>query len=222
MTDEALKTLETIDAQLDQLNVSNIAKRTGFVKRMWRKIEPQAFLKAFCFLGYYNSASFSTCAIVLSFMTGGLISRQAVAKRISQNCVDFLRQSLAQMLSQKSRVKSDRQAGAFAKFKRVLVQDSSTFALPRALAGSYPGSKNQNNKPIALMRIQNILDLKNEQYLDFGFSPFTRNDQAASYDILEVAGPGDLVLRDLGYYTTRLLSIFNQNGVFFLTRYRHG
>jgi hypothetical protein len=53
-------------------------------------------------------------------------------------------------------------------------------------------------------------------------SGFTRNDQAAAPDILKVARPGDLVLRDLGCLVTSVLGQFVLLGILFLSRYLHG
>ena len=71
------------------------------------------------------------------------------------------------------------------------------------------------------MKIQWICDLKNSAVEHVSLSGFTRNDQAAAPDILEVAQPGDLVLRDLGYLVTVLLPQMTVRGILFLSRYRH-
>jgi hypothetical protein len=71
-------------------------------------------------------------------------------------------------------------------------------------------------------RIQTILDLKTMQFLSFTLSGFTRNDQAASGDIIPLCSAGDLIIRDLGYFA---LSTFQQvvdKGVHFLSRLRFG
>jgi hypothetical protein len=47
-------------------------------------------------------------------------------------------------------------------------------------------------------------------------SGFTRNDQAAAADILTVTRPGDLILRDLGYFALPVLAAIEAKGAFFL------
>jgi len=64
------------------------------------------------------------------------------------------------------------------------------------------------------------MDLLTHRYWHLGFSGFTRNDQRASADLLGLAQPGDLVLRDLGYFVLGILQKFHQQGIWFLSRLR--
>src|SRR5207248_8291456 len=59
-------------------------------------------------------------------------------------------------------------------------------------------------------------------FIDFGLSAYTRNDQAASGDILPALQAGDLVLRDLGYFSSHVLGEMSEAGAFFLSRLRYG
>lgn len=53
-------------------------------------------------------------------------------------------------------------------------------------------------------------------------APFTRNDQAAANDVLPLLKAGDLLVRDLGYFTLQSLTAIAQRGASFLTRWRFG
>jgi hypothetical protein len=64
--------------------------------------------------------------------------------------------------------------------------------------------------------------LKNSTAERVSLSGFTRNDQAAALDILQVARTGDLVIRDLGCLTSRVLAQFVLKQIYSLSRYRHG
>jgi hypothetical protein len=107
-------------------------------------------------------------------------------------------------------------------FARVLVQDSTLQRLPAHLADLFPGGGNQSSSPSASLKIQWVCDLKNSAVAQIRLSGFTRNDQHAAADILEAAGPGDLVLRDLGYLSVPVLGQLKDRGVFFLTRHLQG
>ncbi len=50
---------------------------------------------------------------------------------------------------------------------------------------------------------------------------FTRNDQRAASDILGLLRPGDLMLRDLGYFVLKTFRAITSCGAFFLSRFRH-
>jgi hypothetical protein len=93
--------------------------------------------------------------------------------------------------------------------------------LPKHLADLFPGGGNQHGRDCASLKIQWICDLKNSAVAHVSLSGFTRNDQAAAPDILEVARAGDLILRDLGYRVTSLLPKMTDLGLLFLSRHRH-
>ena len=67
-----------------------------------------------------------------------------------------------------------------------------------------------------------FFDLLSERCLGFSIGPFTRNDQKASGDILRVARPGDLVLRDLGYSSLRIFAGMREAGIDFISRLKYG
>ena len=111
---------------------------------------------------------------------------------------------------------------ASAQFARILVQDSTCVALDAKLAHRFPGPANQTGKVQAGLRIQCLYDLLAERFVAFSMGPFTRNDQAASQDVLPLLQPGDLLVRDLGYFSVASLKGIISTGAFFLTRLRYG
>src|SRR4029434_9055978 len=92
-------------------------------------------------------------------------------------------------------------------------------ALP--LASAFPGPSNNHRRKQAAVKLQFICDLLHSQVLHLSLSGFTRNDQAASPDILQVVRAGDLVIRDLGYFVLKVLEQLALKGASFLSRYRH-
>ncbi len=120
-----------------------------------------------------------------------------MAKRFSAGAVDFLRQVLQTVLAGLWRPPTN-VPKALQSFRRVLIQDSTTLALAPKLAARFPGSRNQWQTGMASLKIQTVYDLLAETFVHFALTPFTTNDQKASPMILELARPGDLVIRDLG------------------------
>ncbi len=113
-----------------------------------------------------------------------------------------------------------RESAVFQSFARVLIQDSTTIRLPDHLADSFPGSANKSRKKTSALKIQAVYDLLGETFHHFGLSGFRRTDQAASADILAVAKPGDLVLRDLGYFSSPVFQKLLDQGIHFVSRLR--
>jgi hypothetical protein len=149
-----------------------------------------------------------------------LTPNRPLNERLSDRIQPFLAEVITASLGQLSH--SVDTSRLLASFARVLVQDSTVEKLPKHLAHLFPGGGNQHGGDYANLKIQWICDLKNSAVEHVSLSGFTRNDQAAAPDILEVAQAGDLVLRDLGYLVTTLLPQMTDRGISFLSRHRHG
>ena len=132
---------------------------------------------------------------------------------MGRECVEFIRGAVSTLIFKLSSADKLRHAGVFRAFRRVLLQDSTQIRLPEHLANYFPGPTNQNRKDGAALKIQVVYDLLDETFPYFALSGFRRTDQAASADILSVAKPGDLVLRDLGYFATPIFQKLIDRGV---------
>jgi hypothetical protein len=192
----------------------------GFIRRRPRKIEPLQLLKAFCMLLPGSCPSLRALATVLSVLCSEAVSKQAVAKRIGRPWVEFLKQMLALLLCRRLDLRPVE--ALFAPFKRVLLHDSSVLPLPSVMAPYYKGSRDRTGRAYAQAKVQAILDIKNRSYLHCAVTDFTCNDQRAAADVLKLVGPGDLVIRDLGYFVLGILARIADAGAFFVSRYRHG
>ncbi|GLI36433.1 IS4 family transposase [Desulforhabdus amnigena] len=220
MKDSQLIPVENMDIKLDDATLLLKAKETGFMKRI-RKFNPFDFIKALCLMTLYSTVSLEVFATILGFVAGSCISKQSLWERITPKCVAFVRSVLMSLMFRASSLEPLTAKGAFSRFKRVLLQDSTTINLPESLVRFFPGSGNQTGKVQAIMKIQVIHDLLSQTCLHFGLSGFRRNDQKASADILNFARPGDLVIRDLGYFVLNIFRLFTRQGIYFLTPYQH-
>jgi hypothetical protein len=209
--------------KLQMLPLYSLAQKTGFIKREPQKINPLNFLVSFFFMVLTGANSLSTFASTIGLISGYCVSKQAVAKRIKQPLIVFLKSVLAQVLSYNINIKAEPVYQHLSvTFKRILLQDSTTIQLDPKLAEHFPGSKNKTGKKIAILKIQAIYDLLSESFFNLSVSAFTRNDQKASLDILSVLNAGDLVIRDLGYFVLSNLSLIRHKGAFFISRLRYG
>ena len=66
-----------------------------------------------------------------------------------------------------------------------------------------------------------VYDLISNTFVHFEITPFPVNDQSKSKDILSIVRKGDLVIRDLGYFS---LACFEKmsNNISFVSRIRYG
>ena len=82
-------------------------------------------------------------------------------------------------------------------FTRIIVQDSTVIRLPERLYSIFSGVKNAH-KTACNARVQGVYDILAGRLLHYSIDPYSRNDLAAALDFS--AQPGDLVLKDRGYY----------------------
>lgn len=215
----------TLAAQLDKkfesLSLTQIAKEQGFVKRKTRKISPQIFLMGLFIMVLTGGHSLSSFATVMGLLSNLRISKQAVEKRINPGLIRFLRSLLGYCLVHKC-TPSALKGKLVSVFNRILVHDSTQIQLAPHLSDQFPGSRNQSRKRFSILKIQAVYDLITETFHHFDFSGFTRNDQAASIDILTILKRRDLLIRDLGYFVLSVLNKISNLGAYFLCRYKHG
>jgi hypothetical protein len=127
------------------------------------------------------------------------IRLQAFWKRLLRPIVDFVARLTLLVLRQ--RLDERFRDGLFASFPKVLLLDSTSTTLPDAFAGLYPGRGNQKHHGSLFQRkLQCVISLRTCSFQHLSVSGFNRKNQSASPDILPLAGPGDLVIRDLGYF----------------------
>ena len=212
--------LRTCRSKLQGLDVDAIARASGFLERSPRKIPMPDFVTGLLAVAPEIHLTLERVAQVIGLAAHTTYTKQSLRERLSTDVEVFLAQVITALFGQLTHSLPCSQA--FKPFARVLVQDSTSKTLPKHLAELFPGAGNQHGQDYATLKIQWISDLKNSAVEHVSLSGFTRNDQAAAPDILAVARPGDLVLRDLGYFTTAVLAQFVKTLISFLSRYRHG
>jgi hypothetical protein len=209
--------------KLQQLPLNHLAIKYSFMKREPQKISPVHFILGFFIMVLTGASSLSSFATSIGLMGGFTLSKQAVAKRITENLVNFLKALLAYSLSYTVQFKSEPiYQNLSSKFNRILLHDSTSIQVDSKLVEHFPGCKNQSQKPIAILKIQAIYDLLSETFCKFNLSSFTRNDQKASSDIIDILIPRDLVIRDLGYFDLSNFKTIHSKSAYFISRLKFG
>ena len=207
---------------LQKLPLPGLARQTGWMQRASGKITPFNLVAAGLLLVSQPQISLTVLAVLLGLLGRKTVSKQAVDQRMTAVAALFLKEALGAALS--LCLSSVKAAKAWPKpfawpLARILVQDSTTIKLTAKLAAVYPGGANQHGQTPGVLRLQALFDLLSQRWVSFALSPYVRNDQKASPDLLPHLQENDLVLRDLGYFAVRVLEQIVQRSAFFLSRF---
>lgn len=164
-----------------------------------------------------GTVSYNDLAAQISCETHCDASRQAFFYRTKEEAVEFFKQILAAVMKQKHHL-SNIDTTMRGKFKRVLLHDSTVIRLPDKFYEIFSGVKNALTA-VCNARIQGIYDLLSGNFVSFSIDPYSKNDLKAAPEI-EVE-PGDLVLRDRGYFVIDSIEKMKLNGADSIMRYKH-
>ncbi len=184
--------------EVSKKEILGLAAKTEFMKRKPRKIDPCNFLNMVCTLSVLDTPSFNSIAAGYSVNYSVLASKQAISKKIKDECIDFFKSILALIIKRKLDENETSTTTLFLnKYKRVIVQDSTIIKLPQRLFTSFSGVKNAYTS-VCNARIQGVYDLVSGKFLSFSIDPYYKNDVLAAPQ-LELC-KDDLTLRDRGYF----------------------
>jgi len=167
------------------------------MKRKPKKIDPFEFLTLVCIMSVTGSPSFNNIAAKYACNYQCSASKQAFSKRTRKECVDFFKSVLALIIKTKLSETAIKEVKLIDRYKRVVIQDSTIIRLPLRLFDIFSGVKNATTS-VCNARIQGVFDLISGTFIQFSIDSYSRNDLVAASG-LELC-PGDLVLRDRGYF----------------------
>ncbi|HDR7761419.1 IS4 family transposase [Bacillus cereus] len=196
--------------------LENLAKELGMVQRK-RKFSGQD-LATICVWISQQVASDSLVRLCsqLHAVTGTLMSPEGLNKRFNKKAVCFLKHIFSTLLKNKICDTSLIPSSSITYFQRIRILDATIFQVPKHLASVYPGSG--GCAQTAGIKIQLEYDLHSGQFLNFQVEPGKNNDKTFGTECLATLQPGDLCIRDLGYYSLEDLDQMDQRGVYYISR----
>ncbi len=207
--------------KLAELRISEIAKETGFEKRVPRKVEPIDMVAGFFLMLTSGGSTLKDWAMQVSSIIGGTISKQMINNKLQIRQEAFAKKLVENALLLKIFQREDRdKESLFAEFRNVYIEDSTCVSLPGNLALEYTGAESSKGT-CATARIQLCVELISESVKRLAIKAYREVDQKYSAQILSLLKAGDLVMRDRGYWC---LSVFKQimdQGAFFVSRYQY-
>lgn len=167
---------------------------------------------------------YSKWAEHLSILIGDTVSKVAIWKRMKKEqvlCLQAILEETFKIRVCQRYLSGKNSIALFSPFGEIYLQDSTIISLPDELSKYYKGSVSKGKQKSSL-RVQAIYGLLSGCFKEFSLASFTENDQGASGGIVKLLNPGDLVIRDLGYFVLKVFRAIGSANAFFLSRYRYG
>lgn len=196
---------------------------SGYYLQEAKKIRASSLINGFFRMMRQGKHSLRNWAVEIGLLGDCTVCKSSVEERLNVRTLDFATEILKRVLGCKmkqirSQSGNEEGRGPFlGKFNRVLLADSTCEKLPSALAQVFPSSYS-HGEPTATLRLQTVYNYTDECFEQFHIGNFRQNDQGATDLILQVARPGDLVLRDLGYFVLENFGKMMQSGIFFISK----
>mgnify|MGYP003945775923 CR=1 FL=1 len=205
---------QVLQKYLSSTQLEQLARATEFVRRT-SKYRGQD-LVTLCVWLSRNLASTSLTQLCseLEAATEITMSPEGLNQRLNEKAVIFLQQLFARLL--KAEVGSSIPSAYRDHFLRIRILDSTTFQVPDSLTEHYPGAGGCSHT--AGVKIQLEYDLHSGQFLNMDIGARKQNDKTFGTTCLSSLRPGDLCIRDLGYFSLEDLDQMDQRDVFYVSR----
>ena len=205
--------------QVLQEEADTLARQMGFIQRQ-RKLTGSAFVQVLVWGALDNPTLSYTDLSQDAALLGVSISAQGLEQRFTEKAARFLQRVLEQMVKRVIAGVTPPAVPIFQRFNGVYIRDSSVVSLPVELKEVWPGCGGSAGDTAAL-KLQVRLNYATGQLEGPALQPGRQHDRTTLYG---PAGelPGSLELADLGYFSLAELRLRNEQGKYFLTRYKAG
>jgi hypothetical protein len=174
-----------------------IARQSGLVIRKSSKFSPAGFLQSLLGSVVSGLASFNQLAGCLKDFTGLAMARQSLHDRFSARSTAFLISVHGDLMAQ--RFQKSAPILRNSPIRRILIEDASSQVMPKSNAEHFPAHGNHHGAT-ASVKIDFAYDLLTGETLSHSLHAATEQDKTIGKDFLAQVQPGDLVLRDMGYF----------------------
>jgi predicted GNAT family acetyltransferase len=198
-----------------------LARETGFKVRE-SKLTPQKFLDVVVFKDANGTViSLEDHCIALKQRWQLNIKKQSLSERFNEPATFFIKALLDRQLS--GQITADIQqanlCSELAHFTSVKIKDSTRFQVHESLKEHYPGSTGAASG--AGIHIQYEFDMLGGRPNVLSITDALQQDSVDAQETMENIEPGSLIIRDLGYFSTRVLEEADKRGAYYITRARH-
>lgn len=198
--------------------LNGLARSSGLVQRASKRFSPEKFLLALLDAVSTGRASLNQIVGTIGHHASDLnISPQALQQRINRTecgAESFLISCLVHVCAW--RYKQSKPSTA-CRFERIIIEDSSFIRFPKGNAAEFPGHGNASGAT-AGCKVDLAFDLLAGEIIHNQLHLGTEQDKTIGIDLLDHLRPGDLVVRDMGYFGIANFRIIETLGAWWLSR----
>lgn len=207
---------DELKSHFSEEEIERIARSSKYVQRKG-KLKSWEIVSLCCFSDIdVANDTLVTLATKISSNDGPTISNQAIDQRLNKKCVVFLKEIFKRILKNRMTSYTGIQSEFDAVFKRIRILDSTSFQLPEAYKATYPGSGG-SAQPSGV-KIQLEFELKSGELLNVDVGPGSNSDNTFGSKIKDTIQAGDLILRDLGYFSFEDFDDINEKKALYISR----
>ena len=194
--------------------LGSLARKTNLIVRNSPKFSAEGFTLGVLKAVITGKASFNQLAMNMGQSEHKTMSRQALHKRVDHSAVAFMMSAAGQAIKDRW---DDESLIVTKRFSRVLIEDSSQAKTDKANAEDFPAHGNGQGQT-AGCKIDLAFDLLTGEPISEALHLATQQDREIGKDLVDLVKPFDLVLRDMGYFSSAEFSRIESLDAFWLSR----
>jgi len=203
-----------------QERANELAKQTGCIQRK-RKFSGAVLLQTLVF-GWQQHPDASLEQLASTAELGEVsVTDTAVDKRFTPQCAAFLHTVLEEMSSVVVQAAHDVPIALLRRFSAVILEDSSSVALPDELTEIWRGCGGNQDHTAAAVKLHVRWELKGGRLWGPQLTNGRTSDHRSPWNSEQVLA-GSLLIRDLGYFDLQRLAERHRAGAYSLTRLHAG
>lgn len=192
-----------------------IASQTRLIIRNSRKFSAAGFLQSLLSSVVTGLASLNQIAGDLKDRDHSGMARQSLHQRFDIRSSAFLMAVLCDLMQQ--RYSTAATAIGSSGIQRILIEDASGQVMPKSNADAFPAHGNHHGKT-AGVKIDLAFDLLTNSIVSHSLQAATEQDKSIGKEFVIEVRRGDLVLRDMGYFSLNEFTAIEQLDAWWLTR----
>lgn len=195
--------------------LESIARQTKLIQRRSPKFNAPGFLMAMLQSVTKGDTSLNQIVMHLtSFVPRGM-TRQAMFQRFGPASSGFLLEVIQSVL----KLRHPAVIGMLqdAPFTRVIVEDSTVISMAKSNVANFPNNGNGRYETAGCKCLLS-LDMLRGKAIDFQLHAARESDQSLAFETADRCREGDLIVRDMGFFSVEALRVIGSRKAFWISR----